>query len=309
MKSKSVTVFAPATVANVATGFDILGFAIDAIGDKITASVTNETGVTIEIAGTDAPISIDPTKNTAGAPVLKLLVAKNLKNGVHLKIQKGIPLGSGMGGSAASAVGGIVAAAKVLKVKLSQEELLQYALEGEAIASGAKHSDNVAPCLYGGLTLTKPGDQPDVIRLPFPKNIFCTVVHPAMELKTSVARQVLSREITLQQHTQQTARLAALVAGMCDSNSEWIKRGLEDVLFEPQRASLIPGFAAVKAAALKAGALGSSISGAGPSVFAFSKNKATAEKVRRAMIKAFTEAGMHSQGWVSAICKTGAVAK
>ena len=314
--AKSITVFAPATVANVASGFDILGFAIDLVGDLVTISRTEKTGVTLApmtgIAGVGY-IPLVAEKNTAGFPVLKMIEAFQPKFGMHIEIKKGIPLGSGMGGSAASAVGAVVAAHALLLQEgtltepLSQDELINFALMGEAIASGSKHADNVAPCLYGGFTLSYPGENPRVTKMPYPKNLFAVVVHPDLRVDTETARSVLKKELLLKTHVEQSARLASLVLGCATENLELIARGLEDVVIEPQRARLIPGFFEVKAAALKAGAIGASISGAGPSVFAFATDLASCEAAKTAMIDAFQKYGkLSSRGFVSSIRETGA---
>jgi homoserine kinase len=316
----SFTAFAPATVANVGVGFDILGFAINSIGDRITVSHQNTKGVTIEDVNgilDDTAIPMDAARNTAGVPLLEMIEDLNLDFGFSVKIEKGIPLGSGMGGSAASAVGAVVAAHAlllemgILTEPLSREQLVRYALEGEAIASGSKHADNVAPCLFGGFTLSRPGDEPDVVALPYPKNLYCVIVHPAFRLDTKEARGVLKPELALKTHIQQSARLVAFVAGLTTSDFSLIQKGFDDILIEPQRAPLIPGFVQVKKAALDAGVLGCSISGAGPSVFAFTESEEIAEHARAAMIKAFqNESGpagkLIAQGWISFISETGA---
>lgn len=306
----TATAFAPATVANVGIGFDILGFAIEGIGDRVTVTRTSSPGVQIEKMDgiSDAgSIPLAPEKNTAGMPLLKMLAELNLEFGFSVKIEKNIPLGSGMGGSAASAVGAVVAANALLPKPFSLEKLLNFALEGEAIASGAKHADNVAPCLFGGLTLSSPGENPVVSRLPYPKDMYCVVVHPAMRLDTEVARAALKTDLSLRLHVQQSAKLAAFIAGCCNSDLELIRRGLDDLLIEPQRAPLIPGFAEVKKAALASGALGSSISGAGPSIFALMRDRASAVIARDAMIAAFgTSAGLSAKGWISTISMRGA---
>ncbi len=322
MSSKSpaprlrATAFAPATVANVAVGFDILGFAVDGLGDRVTVERTPAPGVRITaITGPGgvlepaaaAALPREPGKNTAGEPLLQMISALKLTHGFSISIEKGIPLGSGLGGSAASAVGAVVAANAVLDQPLSPDELIRYALEGEAIASGAKHADNVAPCLYGGLTLSWPGDEPEVVKLPYPPELICVVVHPEFRLDTRVARAALAPDLLLKTHIHQSARLALFVAGCCQSRVDWIQRGLEDVLIEPQRERLIPGFAAVKAAALGQGALGCSISGAGPSVFALFDRWDAAEKARDAMIEAFRGSGhLPARGWISPIRASGA---
>lgn len=306
----SATAFAPATVANVGVGFDILGFAIEGLGDRVTVSRSSSPGVQIEkmsgLSDSDA-IPLDPEKNTAGVPLLKMLAELNPGFGFSVKIEKNIPLGSGLGGSAASAVGAVVAANALLPKPLALAKLLNFALEGEAIASGAKHADNVAPCLFGGLTLSTPGENPEVSRLPYPKELYCVVVHPSMRLDTQVARAALKSDLSLKLHVQQSARLAAFIAGCCTSDLDLIHRGLEDVLVEPQRARLIPGFLEVKKAALISGALGASISGAGPSVFALMRDRESAVKARDGMIAAFeTAGGLSAKGYLSPISMRGA---
>ena len=267
-------------------------------------------------------LPMDASKNTAGVPLLSMIQDFHLDFGFSVSIEKGIPLGSGMGGSAASAVGAVVAAHALLKEMgiltepLSQDQLVQYALEGEAIASGSKHADNVAPCLFGGFTLSRPPSEydprPEVIALPYPKNMFCVVVHPQFRLDTKVARGVLKKELLLKTHIQQSARLATLIAGLTTNNFSWIQKGLDDVLIEPQRSELIPGFYEVKNAALESGALGCSISGAGPSIFAFAADRELAERAKIAMIETFNrrpgpggKGRLEAQGWVSVISQEG----
>jgi homoserine kinase len=309
---RSATAFAPATVANIAVGFDILGFAVNAVGDLVTVSLTTKPGEVkidaIENAeGLPMDLPLDPAKNTSGLPLIRMLGDIKSDFGFAVRIKKGIPLGSGMGGSASSAVGAVVAANALLKEPLSKDLLLRYALEGEALASGARHADNLAPCLYGGLTLTRPGDKPDVVELSYPHELLCVLVHPAMRLDTKEARKVLSAGISLKTHVLQSANLASFLAGCFKSDFELIRRGLEDLVIEPQRSRLIPGFAAVKAAALQANALGCSISGAGPSVFALARDRATAEKIMKEMLEAFRISGkLEAKGWISPISANGA---
>jgi homoserine kinase len=314
--AKPITVFAPATVANVASGFDILGFAMDGIGDHVTVSRIDAKGVILApltgISGASA-IPLEPEKNTAGLPILKMIEKYKPDFGVRLEIKKGIPLGSGMGGSAASAVGAVVAAHAlflqegVLKKALPLDELIIFALMGEAVASGSMHADNIAPCLFGGFTLSFPGGHPRVTQLSYPKNLLSVVVHPDLRVDTKTARSVLKKDLSLKMHIEQSARLASLVHGCANSDFAAIARGLDDLVIEPQRASLIPGFFAVKAAALKAGALGASISGAGPAVFALASDQKTAEAVRVAMLGAFQMEGkISATGFISRIRATGA---
>jgi homoserine kinase len=312
----SFTAFAPATVANVAVGFDILGFAVECVGDEVTVSVSKTPGVSIESVDgiSDASgISIDPLKNTAGKPLLLMVEKFKPAFGISVRIKKGIPLGSGLGGSAASAVGAVVAANALfveqgtLTQSLSLSELLLFALEGEFVASGSKHADNIAPCLYGGLTLSYPGAQPDVERIPFPVNLYCVLVHPEYRVDTQMARGVLSSTVSLKTYIEQSARLASFILACTTGNLALLKRGFEDLLIEPQRAKLIPGFAEVKQAALEAGVLGCSISGAGPAVFALTDSLHIAEIAKENMVRAFSGAGLSAEGWVSPIRAHGSL--
>lgn len=307
---KTVTAFAPATVANVAVGFDLLGFAFGVIGDEVSLTQTASRAVKIiEINGSVKGIEALPreaAKNTATVGLLKLTQEHQLDFGFEVKIRKGISLGSGMGGSAASAVAAIVAANAFLQKKLSLEEQLSYALQGEAFASGSAHADNIAPCLYGGLTLTRSIDPVDVLRVPVPKGIFAVVVHPDLQLETKVARGVLQKVVSLKGHIEQSAGLAGVLLGCCQNDLELVGRSLKDNLIEPQRQHLIPGFAQAKAAALALGALGCSISGAGPSVFAWAKSLREAQAMGEAMVAAFAKSGLKSQMWVAPISVAGA---
>lgn len=316
---ESATAFAPATVGNAGVGFDILGFAIEAVGDRITVTRTPRRGeVTIgHISGSEVPM--DAAKNTATVGLQQLCRDLGLGFGFQVDIRKGIPIGSGMGGSAASAVGAIVAANALLLEPLPKESLLKYAIAGEFVASGSRHADNAAPCLFGGLTLAMPGESPEmksdstsrsnaqVVHIPVPEEILCVLVHPEMRLDTRVARAVLKPEVPLKDHVRQSAHLAGFLAGCFRNDVELIRQGLSDLLIEPQRAHLIPGFAGVKAAALSHGALGCTISGAGPSVFAWVSSRTIAEEVRAAMVEAFLSAGLPSvEAWISPISQKGA---
>jgi homoserine kinase len=309
---QSATAFAPATVGNAAVGFDLLGFAIESVGDRITVSRHEEAGVVLidpPAGGSPAQgLPMDPEKNTATAGLLQLCRDLSLDFGFRVSLRKGIPIGSGMGGSAASAVGAIVAANALLEQPLTREQMLKYAVIGEFVASGSRHADNVAPCLYGGLTLALPGDIPRVVELPVPKGILCVLVHPEMRLDTRESRAVLKPDLTLKKFVEQSGNLAGFLAACHQSNLELIRQTLSDVLIEPQRAHLIPGFAEVKAAALKNGALGCSISGAGPSVFAWVPTRAVADQVRTSMKDAFLRAGLPAvEAWVSPISQKGAL--
>jgi len=305
---KQATAFAPATVANVAVGFDLLGFPIQSVGDTVTVSRTDALGVTIqEITGLEAEgIPRDSAFNTATVGLLQLLKDQKAKFGLNVSIQKGIPLSSGMGGSAASAVAGILAANTVLECPLPREKLLHYAMLGESKASGSMHADNVVPCLFGGLTFCSGGEEFQRIQVPVPAQIRCVLVHPKFHLDTKVARAILKSEVSLRDHVHQSAYLAGFLAGCFQNNLELIRQSFCDVIIEPQRASLIPDFRKVQAAAISEGALGCSISGAGPSIFAWADSEASAESIRRAMVNAFQQKGEAPDSWVSPISSQGA---
>lgn len=301
------TAFAPATVGNAAVGFDILGFATESVGDKVTVrripSPTVEIG---QISGVVTELPRDPRENTATVGLVQLINDLGLDFGFAVDIEKGIPLGSGMGGSAASAVGAIVAAAALVDEELSTLELLDYALAGESVASGSAHGDNVTPCLMGGLTLTRSLSPLDVIDLPVPDGVYCVLVKPDIRIDTRHAREVIPAEFPLKIIVEQSANLAGFISGCYRNDLELIGRSLFDVLIEPHRASLIPGFDAVREAALDKGALGASISGSGPSVFALCDGKTTARAVENAMVLAFTNRNVTAKAWTAPISRRGA---
>jgi homoserine kinase len=302
----SATAFAPASVGNVGVGFDILGHSVAALGDRVRAVRRTAPGVSIlAITGTVPDLPLATEKNTAGMAVLALARELELPFGIDLHIEKGIPLGSGLGGSAASAVAGVVAAAALVDQPLDRTELLKFAMQGEAVASGAVHVDNIAPSLYGGLVLTVGIDNPFVKQIPVPESIRCVLVHPHMVLATRDARAILSKTVSLSDLIWQQANLAGFLAGCFTNDIALIRESLLDVVIEPQRQVLIPGFAEVKQAALSAGALGGSISGAGPTVFAWA-DESDAEKVRIGMVEAFARHGLATDSWVSAIDRAGA---
>jgi homoserine kinase len=301
------TVFSPAGVGNVGVGFDILGHGIHGVGDRVIVRRLDEPVVRIAaIRGIAGALPTRPEENTASAGLVWLIRELELPFGFEIEIEKGIPLGSGMGGSAASAVGAIVAANALLADPLTPLELFRYALIGETVASGSAHGDNLAPGLFGGLTLVRSMDPPDVVRIPVPEAIRCVLVYPHARLDTKVARGILPTEVPMKTHIAASANLAAFVAGCLSGDLELIGRSLHDVLVEPHRERLVPGFRSVKAAALESGALGCSISGAGPSLFAWCAGDRVAERVRDAMRSAFAAMGLESEGWVSPVNGTGA---
>lgn len=303
---RSATAFAPASVGNVAVGFDILGHSVAALGDRVRVQRRDEPGVSVRsITGVVQGLPLDAERNTAGMAALALQRELGLPFGFELDIEKGIPLGSGLGGSAASAVAAVVAAAALVERPLDRTQLLKFAMQGEAVASGSVHVDNIAPSLFGGLVLTVGIDRPQVRQIPVPDAIRCVLVHPHMVLETRAARAILKNSVELSDVIWQTANLAGFLAGCYTSDLPLIRESLLDVIVEPQRQRLIPGFSDVKQAGLAAGALGGSISGAGPTVFAWSE-AGDAERVRAAMVAAFASHGLESDSWVSALDPEGA---
>ncbi len=298
------TAFAPASVGNVGVGFDVLGHAMVSVGDRVTVRRTEEPRVVIRSESASMPL--DPASNTAGAGLLRLIEEMELEFGFEVELEKGIPLGSGMGGSAASAAGAILAASHLLPRPLDEAGLLRYGMYGEAVATGAFHPDNLAPCLLGGLVLALEGEPLRVVRIPVPPLLHCVVVHPRLRVDTRDARAVLPQQIALKEHVAQSGRLAGVIAGCYSDDLELIGRTLEDLVVEPRRARLVTGFPEVKGAALEAGALGCSLSGAGPSLFAWCAGPAAGEAIREAMIEAFASAGIESRGWVSPVAAPGA---
>jgi len=297
-----IRVFAPATVSNIACGFDIMGFAIDMPGDEVVLRVSDKPGVRItKITGDDGRLTLDPEFNTGGKPVVSMVKAFGIDYGVEIEIHKQMPLGSGLGSSAASAVASAYAMNKLFELNLSERELLPYAIEGEMIASGSLHADNVAPALYGGFVLIRSYHPIDIIKLEVPGELFCSVIHPHIEISTREARKMLPEQIPLQTAIRQWGNTAALVAGLLKGDYSLISRSLEDVVAEPVRSPLIPGFVQMKQAALDAGALGSSISGSGPSLFALSDCREKADKIAEAMQIALGFHGLGSDLYVSAL--------
>ena len=304
--NSGVKVFAPATVANIACGFDILGFALEAPGDVVIARFADEPGLTItKITGDKGKLPYEIPKNTAGFAAFKLLEYLNESRGIELEIHKKMPFGSGLGSSAASAVGGVMAINELLKRPLTKRELLPFAVLGEQIADDAYHADNVAPSLLGGIILVRDNMSLDVHRLHVPKGLYATVVYPHIEILTKNARNILSKSVSLDNCIQQTGNLGGFIVGLYNSDFDLIKRSLHDVLIEPQRHNLIPHFMSIKNTALDCGALGCSISGAGPSIFALSQNSNIAEEVAKSMKSIFDKHQIDSDVFVSSINLNG----
>lgn len=298
----SVRAFAPASVGNIAVGFDLLGHSIAGPRDVATVRRIDEPRVRIDairgkVAGA-ATLPLQAESNTAGRALQALRDGLGLAHGFALELDKGIALGSGLGGSAASCVAALVAANALLDAPLPRAALYPFALDGEAVSSGSRHGDNVAPMLLGGVVMATANR---MIALAVPEWLHCVVVHPEQVLETRRARAVLSDPYPLALVAAQSAHLALFLTGLQRGDAELIRDGLHDLLVEPRRAPLIPGFAAVKAAALDHRALGASISGAGPSVFAWFASRAEAEAAAPAMRAGFAGAGFDSQAYVSPV--------
>ncbi len=274
---KQITAFAPATVANVSCGFDILGFAIDELGDKVTVA-TNDKGFVevIRITGDEGKLPKEAEKNTCSVAIQAMLDKLDVQTGFDIILEKGLPLGSGMGSSAASAAAALVAANELLGNPFSKTELVPFAMEAERIACGAAHADNVAPSLIGGFVLIRSYEPLDLIPLPVPHGLYCTLIHPHLSINTSDSRSVLRKQFTLKESTQQSGNIAGLIAALFKSDLQLLSRSLQDVIAEPSRALLIPGFYELRKEIKAVGALGSGISGSGPTLFVLSPDKETA---------------------------------
>jgi homoserine kinase len=307
MPDRLVTAFAPATVSNVACGFDVLGFPMEEPGDCVTARLT-ASGVTIdEIIGDEGRLPREASRNTAGVAARAMLDAAGDRRGVALTIRKGLPLSSGLGGSAASAAAAVVAVNALIGGQASVDTLVRCALIGEGLGAGGAHPDNIAPAICGGFVLVRHPNPPDIVRLPVPAGLTAVVVHPDLEIETARARALLGSTVPLADAVQQWANLGALVHGLHTSDFELIARALEDSIAEPRRASLVPGLAVIKRAAVGAGALGCSLSGSGPSMFALCRDRSSADQVASAMTAAVQrEIGGTSQTYVSSISTRGA---
>jgi homoserine kinase len=303
-----IAAYAPGSVSNVACGFDVLGFAMDEPGDIVVAGQKDDPGVRIDaVHGDGGRLPLDPAKNTAGAAALALLRRLETTRGVTLTIHKGLPLASGVGSSGASAVAAVVAVNELLGRPASMDDLLACAMSGEEAGCGASHPDNVAPSLYGGFILARSASPPDIIRLPVPAGLACAVLHPHVEVQTGAARALLGDTVALRDAVRQWGNVGGLVAALFTNDRALLARSLEDVVAEPKRAGLVPGFFDVKAAALSAGALGCSLSGSGPSVFALASSLDDAKRAGEAMAKAFDAASnVEADLWVSLVGRQGA---
>lgn len=300
---RHISVRSPATVSNVVCGFDCLGFAVDVPFDEMTVRLIDEPTMRIsELSGFGLPL--EPERNVAGVALLAMMEKLGGDTGFEVEITKHIKPGSGVGSSSASSCGAVVAANHLLGDRFSKTELVEFAMEGEKIASGEKHADNVAPCIFGGFVLVRSIDPVDIVRIDSPP-LFTAIIHPQIEIKTSEARAILPKEVPLRTAVRQWGHLGALVAALAQGDYGLISRSMEDFIVEPVRKSLIPAFDEVKAASLDAGALGGGISGSGPSMFMLSETEDTARAVERAMRDVYSRTGIEFNTYVSGINPKG----
>ncbi len=304
MKQKSVEVFCPATVANVSCGFDVLGMALESVGDRMVITENVRKGINItKIVGQDIPL--EAHRNVAGVAALEMLSALDVTIGFNIEIYKNIKSGSGIGSSAASSTGAVFGINYLLGNPLSRNELIPFAIKGEELASGVAHADNVAPALLGGFTLVRSYTPLDVLKLHTPKALFVTVIHPQIEIKTADSRDILKNRIPLKAAIKQWGNLGGLISGLYTEDYDLIGRSLEDVIVEPIRSILIPSFETVKIKSIESGALGCGISGSGPSIFALSKGIETAKKVAQAMDVTYKYLGIDYDIYISPINSKG----
>lgn len=301
-----VKVFAPATIANVACGFDVLGLALDYPGDEAVVKKTDSNKIVITACHNAENLPLEADQNVAGVAVQALLDKLGSNQGFEIELTKGVKPGSGIGSSAASSAAAVIAANELLGNPFTRKELVEFAMEGERCATGVAHADNVAPSICGGFTLVRSYEPLDVIKIESPEELWATVIHPQLEVKTRDARRVLKGGIDLSKAITQWGNVGGLIAGLYSKDYDLIGRSLVDVVIEPIRSILIPGYEKVKKATLEAGALGCSISGSGPSIFGLSKGEATANKVKEAMAEVYTQFGVDFEIHVSKVNSEGA---
>lgn len=301
---EAIKIFCPATIANVSCGFDVLGLCLDSVGDEMYFEKRAEKGIIIkEVTGADLPLEVE--KNVAGVAALALLEKLQPDFGIEITIHKKIKAGSGIGSSAASAAGAVYGINAICGYPLTNKELIYYAMQGEALASGAPHADNVAPALLGGFAFIRSYEPMDIIEIKAPSELYATVIHPQIELRTMDARSVLKKSVSLQTAIRQCGNLGGLMSGIFLSDYDLIGRSLQDEFVEPMRSLLIPNFDRLKQVALENGALGSGISGAGPSMFALCKGKENAQRVALAMREVVADADYANDIHVCAINPNG----
>lgn len=299
-----IKIFCPATIANLSCGFDVLGLCLDNVGDEMIIRKALKKGIKItKIIGADLPLETE--KNVAGVAGLAMISNLNLDFGFEIEIYKKIKAGSGIGSSAASSAGAVFGINELLGRPFSTKDLIPFAMEGEKLASGSAHADNVAPALLGGFVLVRSYNPLDIIKIKSPEELYATVIHPQIELKTSDARSILKQNVTLKQAVIQCGNLGGLISGLYTNDYDLIGRSLNDEIVEPLRSVLIPKFDLVKQRAVENGALGGGISGSGPSIFALSKGKKTAEKVAKAMCEVYGEMNLKYEIHVSKVNPDG----
>jgi homoserine kinase len=302
--SNEIKIFSPATVANVACGFDVLGFCLDYKGDEMLIRKTKEKGIKItHMEGYDLPFEVK--KNVAGVSALAMYEHAEPDCGFEIEIKKQIKPGSGIGSSAASAAGSVFGMNELLGKPYNKTQLTYFAMKGEALASNSEHADNLAPAIFGGFTLVKSTLPLDILQIPTPTDLYATLIHPQIEIKTSEAREILPKEVLLKDAISQWANVGSLIHALHTSDYKLIHRSLQDIIVERYRKQLIPYFDEVKFAAIEAGALGCAISGSGPSIFALSKGKGDAEKVERAMQSVYSKTNIEYNTFVSSINTKG----
>lgn len=307
LKKAKIRAFAPASVANVGCGFDIFGFALHYPGDEVHLKATASSGITItRISGDGNRLSKDIEKNTAGVSLQTMMDYLQADFGIQMEIHKKMPIGSGLGSSAASSVASVYGLNQMLNEPLDKQKLLEFAIEGEKIASGNNiHLDNITACLYGGFILVRSKNPVDIVPIPTPFGLHCAVLHPQIEIKTETSRKLLRKQITLEQAVTQWGNVAGTVTALFTSDFELLKRSLDDVVIVPDRAELIPKYYQIYEAAMSTGAIGCSISGSGPSIFALGKNENSAKKIGEAMVDALNGLDVDSDLYISAINNDG----
>ncbi|MBF9253756.1 homoserine kinase [Pontibacter sp. 172403-2] len=305
---KSIKVFAPATVANVSCGYDVLGFAVSQPGDEVVMHLNSSGKVSLDvIMGDEGRLPRDPAQNTASAVVINYLKHIGVAQGLSIELYKKMPFGSGLGSSSASAVAGLVAVNELMGRPLTREQLLPFAMEGERLACGYAHADNVAPALLGGLVLVRSYHPLDVVKLPVPEGLACALLYPHVEIPTKEARSIIKSQVPIEDAVTQWGNVAGLVAGFCTGNLDLIGRSMQDVIIEPVRAMLIPYFYEMRQLALDHQALGFGISGSGPSVFALCRNEDAAKQVTQVLSGMLSEKNIGCDTFVSSINLEGAI--
>lgn len=303
----SIRVFAPATVSNVNCGFDVLGFAMEGPGDEVELTLTSSKEVRIvSILPEGTPLSYDVNKNTAGVAIKSYLTSQGLSQGIDVVLKKNLPLGSGMGSSGASAAAALVGINHLMGNRLTLLELIPHAMEAERVACGSAHADNVAPAIMGGFVLIRSYQPLDVVSVPTQASLWCTLVHPQIELRTEDSRKVLPREVPLKDAVTQTGNIAGLMIGLMQADINLISRSMVDVIAEPLRMKFIPGFEQMRLQSAALGALGTGISGSGPSVFSLSTTEEVAKKIGDVCQSVFRSAQVDCEVYISPISNLGA---